>query len=346
MFRTRLTGLLIAFAAAAPIALLAAPASATATTTSTTAATAATAAPRSLAGLPGGRSTYVISAFGGTTNHMYARVATYQFATNGAMYERVWAWRQDSITGGTANMKRYTGYTTSGCLRACPVRTPVNFQPAGAFITAYGTWYVDVYGHLIIHWSWGAYEAWRLDASQPGFVGASIWSSNQAIVKAWGFGSNWQGGGATMAGVSAADRLYGPLVQNAYGVPTQYISLGFHFPDYSRCTNGTCMQGKGVTAADKRTWYNTYLAGNPAQDGRKNYWNFQTGSVAQTEQPGTSCISSNGGGHTAAMLQVIDDSGRFRGWVGSEASLTQAYYGRAIVSSFASVISTMLTTLH
>ncbi|MEP6696198.1 MAG: hypothetical protein ABJA34_04875 [Pseudonocardiales bacterium] len=329
MRSTRLFGLLIAFAAVVPFCLVATPAQAAA------------------ANLPAGRSTYVIAAIGGPYNSMYVRVATYRFATNNTMTEKVWSWRQNSITGGAANMKRYSGYTTSGCLRVCPVRTPVNFQQGGVPITATGNWAIDAYGHLSMRWSWGATEIWRLDTSQASFVGASIVTSNQGIVKAWGFGSTAAANaGVTIGQVVVAERLYGPLVQNVYGANTQYLNLGFHFPDYSRCTNGTCLQGKAVTAADKRAWYNTYIAGNPSVDGRKNFWNFQTGWVAQIEQLGTVCISTNGGGHTAAMLQVIDDTGHFRGWVGVEASLVQAYYGRAIVSAFASVQPGMLTTLH
>jgi hypothetical protein len=328
MRKIRFVGLLATFAVIVPASVLAAPAQAA-------------------SGLPGGRSTYVIAAIGGPANKMYVRLATYQFASNNTVSEKVWSWRQNSITGGAANMKRASGLTSNGCLRACAVRTPVTFQRGGVPITATGNWHTDSYGHLVVDWSWGANETWRLDASQSGFVGATIWSSNQAILKAWGFGSNaGANNGATMAEVFAADRLYGPLVQNVYGATTQKLNLGFHFPDYNKCGGATCVQGKAVTATDKRTWYNTYIAGDPQVDGRKTFWNFQTGGVAQTEQPGTVCISSNGGGHTAAMLQVIDDSGRFRGWVGIEASLVQAYYGRAIVSAYATVLPAMLTALH
>ncbi|MDP9239911.1 MAG: hypothetical protein M3O55_04630 [Actinomycetota bacterium] len=330
MRKTRFLGLLIAVAALMPFL------------SAVTPAAAATAL-----NLPGGRANYVVVAIGGPANQMYVRLATYQFATNNTMTEKVWSWRQNSISGTAANMKRYSGYTTSGCLRVCAVRTPINFQPGGTPITATGTWRMDAYGHLSIGWSWGAGETWRLDSRQAGFTSMSIWSSNQAIVKGWGFGSNAAAtSGATIGQAFAATRLYGPLVQNVYGANTQYLNLGFNFPDYNRCSNSTCLQGKAVVAADKRTWFNTYIAGNPQADGRKNFWNFQTGGVAQMEQPGTSCISTNGGGHTAAMLQVIDDSGRFRGWVGVEASLVQMYWGRAIVSAFATVQPTMLTTLH
>ncbi|PZS33197.1 MAG: hypothetical protein DLM59_06805 [Pseudonocardiales bacterium] len=330
MRRTRLLGLLIALAALMPFAAMATPAQ-------------AAAAPN----LPGGRANYVVVAIGGPANAMYVRLATYQFATNNTMTEKVWSWRQNSISGTAANMKRSTGYTTSGCLRACPIRTPINFQPGGVPVTATGTWRLDSYGHLSIGWSWGAGETWRLDNSQAGFTSMSIWSSNQAIVKGWGFGSNAAAtSGATISQAYAAARLYGPLVQNVYGANTQHLNLGFNFPDYNRCSNSTCLEGKGNTAADKRTWFNSYIGGNPNTDGRKNYWNFQTGGVAQMEQPGTVCISTNGGGHTAAMLQVIDDTGHFRGWVGVEASIVQMYWGRAIVGAFATVQPGMLTTLH
>ena len=82
------------------------------------------------------------------------------------------------------------------------------------------------------------------------------------------------------------------------------------------------MQGKYVTAANKKTWYSSYYAANPAKDGRKVFRNHQTGVVQQMEAPGSRCIS-RGGGHTEALLQALDDRGRIVGLVGVEASLSQ-----------------------
>jgi hypothetical protein len=70
----------------------------------------------------------------------------------------------------------------------------------------------------------------------------------------------------------------------------------------------------------------------PTRDGRKNYWNHQLGSVTVAEGGG-SCISP-GGGHTDALLQIIDDTGTFQGWVGAEASFNARTYGNAVVAAF------------
>jgi hypothetical protein len=43
------------------------------------------------------------------------------------------------------------------------------------------------------------------------------------------------------------------------------------------------------------------------------------------------CIGP-GGGHLKPLLQIIDDEGEFRGWVGVEASLSKQVYGGAIVT--------------
>ncbi len=303
--------------------------------------------PAAAATLPGGRSTYVMTTFAGASNAYIVRLSMYMFSTTGTVTERYWAWRQDGIAG--VEQAKYTkvatGYTTAGCLRACSIRTPVGFQPGGTPKTTSGTWYRDSYGRIVVRWG-ALYETWRLDASQAGFVSASIYNSNRTIRKGYGFGSNASPNvGVTRDSVYAATRLYGPIVQNNYAVPTTYSNVGFNFPDYNKCTGVRCLQGKAVTAADRRTWFNTYIAVNPTTDGRKNYWNFQTGTQQQLESPNTVCIS-NGGGHTAALLQVLDDSGRFRGYVGVEASLNRRAYGQAVVSSFVSVLPAMLPTLH
>jgi len=307
--------------------------------------------PAQAATLPGGRSTYVMTTFAGASNAHIVRLSMYMFATNGTVTERYWAWRQDGIAG--VEQAKYTkvpsGYTTTGCVRSCPIRTPVGFQSGGTPKTTAGTWYMDRYGRLVIKWG-ALLETWRLDASQAGFVSASIWNSNRNIREGYGFGSNASPNvGVTRAAVTASARLYGPIVQNNYAVATTYSNVGFHFPSYNQCTGARCLQGKAVIAADRKTWFNTYVAVNPAADGRKNFWNFQTGAVQQAESPYSVCISNPGGaggGHTAALLQVIDDSGRFRGYVGVEASLNRRAYGQAVVSSFVSVLPTMLPTLH
>jgi len=296
--------------------------------------------------LPGGRSTYVVSVLGGPMNAMAVRLAIYQFSADGTVSERYWAWRQNSISGDHNNLwaKVPSGYTTAGCLHACPIRTPVGFQ-SGKPGTAYqGRWSVGGDGVLSIHWTPRSTERWSLDASVPGVIGARLLGGNGS--RGWGLGSNAGPDAAVdLNTIYDSQRLYGPLAQNAYGTPTQDLFNGWHAPDYQRCSSGLCMSGVGVTAADKRSWFSSYLAANPAVDGRKVYWNNQQGSVQQMEAPGSDCISANGGGHTDALLQALDDNGRFVGWVGVEASLNKRRKGQAVVGAFAMVLPSVSSAI-
>jgi len=312
--------------------------------TPTRAATPARAA--ASAQLPGGRSTYVVSLLGGPMNAMSVRLAIYQFRTDGTVLERYWAWRQNSISGDHNNLwtKVPSGYTTAGCLHACPIRTPVGFQSGKAGTPYMGRWSVGPDGLLSISWTPRSTERWSLDTSVPGVVGARLQGGTGA--RGWGLGSNASPDAAVgLDTIYASQRLYGPLAQNAYGKATQDLFNGWHAPDYQRCASGLCMSGVGVTAPDKRSWFSSYLAANPAVDGRKVYWNNQTGVVQQMEAPGSECISANGGGHTDALLQALDDSGQFVGWVGVEASLNKRRPGQAVVGAFAMVLPSVSSAI-
>ncbi len=306
----------------------------------------ATRAGASSATLPGGRATYVVSLLGGPTNAMAVRLAIYQFRADGTVAERYWAWRQNGIVGDHNNLwtKVPSGYTTAGCRHACPIRTPVGFQSGKPGATFWGRWSVGPDGVLTIRWTPRSTERWSLDTSLPGLVGARLQGAGGA--RGWGIGSNAGPDAAVDLGtIYASQRLYGPLAQNAYGTPTEDLFSGWHAPDYQRCASGLCMSGVGVTAPDKRSWFSSYLAANPKVDGRKVYWNNQTGVVQQLEAPGSECISANGGGHTDALLQALDDDGRFVGWVGVEASLNKRRPGQAVVGAFAMVLPSISSAI-
>lgn len=340
MRRTTTLGLMMA----AVVAVLL-PMSLSAPAQSSTTAAAATVAPAG----PAGRSTYVVTMMGGSNGAMYSKLAFYVFSGNGTVTQRYWYWRQDMVVGYSqaSKWKVATGYTTSGCRHACPVRTPRGFQPGGAPSTITGTWKIDSYGHLYVRWSSTRYETYRMNSSQSGFTAITIMTgySSGAVQKGWGVGSNHsQGTGVTMGSVHASVQIMGPMAVNYYGVPTKYFAnQSFYYGNYSRCTNGTCLQSNENTSSDKRQWYNSYFAGNPATDGRKVYWNSQNGSVAQAENPGTSCIGY-GGGHTNATLQALDDSGRFIGLLGAEASFDRRSYLQAEVGAWAAVKPAMVKT--
>lgn len=298
-----------------------------------------TALPARAASLPGGKANYVVSAIAGRPGAMVVRLAMYQFRTNGTVVEQYWTWKQNSISGkGNATWaKPSSGYRTAGCLRNCPIRTPYNFQSGKRGWIATGRWSVD--GDVLsIRWA-TATERWRLDTGTPG-VAAGTMITSDSQVRGWALGSNAPlSRGVSMRTLYNAQRFYGPMAQNAYGSPNKNTTIGFAWQGYRMCSSGLCMQGTSVTARDKRAWFSSYWATNPAKDGRKVFWNFQTGTVQQLEAPGSACISG-GGGHTDALLQALDDSGRIIGVVGVEASLNQRKPGQAVVGAFAMTLPT------
>lgn len=287
--------------------------------------------------LPGGRPAFVVSTLTGPVNRINVRVAKYQFARSGVVTQEYWSWRQNMITGKDQGYwtKPSSGYSTYGCRFSCHIRTPVGFQSGRSGTPQSGRFSVSG-TVLTIVWSTGVAERWRVNTSQPTVAGLTLISTDRTA-RGWGLGSNSGLGRAVgMRDIYNAKRFYGPYASNAYGRATIYSNVGFNYTDNVLCGNGICMQGKHVTAADKRTWYSNYWAANPAKDGRKVFRNHQTGVVQQIEAPGSTCIS-RGGGHTEALLQALDDQGRIVGLVGVEASLSQQRTGQAVVTAFAMV---------
>lgn len=287
--------------------------------------------------MPGGRPAFVVSTISGRVNAISVRLAAYQFRSNGTVTQEYWKWRQNQIKGKNQYSwtKPSSGYTTNGCRHRCVIRTPVGFQSGRRGQRLTGRFWVS--GSVVtIRWNKRWVERWRINTSQPRVAGLKLITSDRTA-RGWGLGSRV--GLARAVGIKAiyaGTRFYGPYASNAYGRATRYTNIGFNAADNTLCGNGICMQGKYVTSSNKRSWYSSYWAANPARDGRKVFRNHQTGAVQQLESPGSTCIS-RGGGHTDAMLQALDDRGRIIGLVGVEASLSQRRLGQAVVSAYAMV---------
>lgn len=292
--------------------------------------------------LPGGRSNYVICVMGGAVNAKFVRIAQYTFTagagSSGTVSEQFQYWNQSTFTGNALTNKVLTGYTTSGCTNTCTVKTPIGFQPGNAWKTLSGTYTIDVYGHIVITWTGGQYETWAPSSPKSYYTRFDIWNSNYNLQHGWGFGSNASfSTAATMATIKAAGILNDyDYWQNSYGVADQQNTNGYQNPPlYDICsTNVMSLPNSGGLPVCSSSYWRSYFAGNPSTDGRKTYWQHQLGSVACSDSLGssTTCIST-GGGHTWALLQVIDDSGNFRGWVGVEASLHIKATGNAVVAA-------------
>lgn len=305
-------------------------------------------APAGAADLPGGRRVYTIAMMDGKPQALAVRLAIYEFSTNGTVTERYWAWRQDGISGRTNTRwtKPSSGYTTTGCRYTCPIRTPVGFQKTAHPHVFTGRWSMESQSVLAITWS-PTYpvERWQLNTSQPGLVGARLLSA-RGKAYGWGVGSHAPADrGVNLGSVYASSWISGPFAENVYSPTTQTSWIGWSAQDYTLCTGGTCMQSKTMTGSDRSKWYHSYFAANPTADGRKVYWNNQTGAVQRLESPNTVCISTSGGGHTNALLQVLDDRGRFVGFVGVEASLNQRKHGQAVVAAYTMLTPSLLPVI-
>jgi hypothetical protein len=220
----------------------------------------------------------------------------------------------------------------------------VGFQHGGNGRAVSGTWARRSDGTIAVYVRGIATEVWR-ERTSPTL--ASLVLVRAAGSRGWALGSTTplsQAG--TMGDYYATQRIYGPYAENQYILPTVDKHVGFHNTDYSRCTNGLCLQNRAMGFADKRTWFHGYLATNPAADGRKVFWNVQNGYITQLENPGSICISTKGGGHTYAALQALDDNGRLVALVGVEASINQRARGQDIVAAFAMVPPALSTLVE
>ncbi|MEZ4336449.1 MAG: hypothetical protein R3B82_07470 [Sandaracinaceae bacterium] len=295
--------------------------------------------------LPGGRPHFVVAMFGGpSTTERWVILRNLAFARDGTVTSHEsWIWKQDAFTGDSSTNKVDTGYTTAGGAYTGTVRTPVGFEPGASGTTLDGTFGFDAMGNVEITWSSGKTETWR--SSHPTAYPVTMLTcigSSYGVRRAYGFGSQapLYGVGATLEQMRAAGNLrFQDLWGNAYGVADHRNETYFAMDGYDVVNPTAMMIGEASIPNVCDRWH-SYVAGDPARDGRRSFWNQQLG-VVGCHDAGTTCPTdacrqytiSRGGGHTIAMLQVLDDDGVFRGWVAAEASLHGRYTGGAVVSA-------------
>ncbi len=274
--------------------------------------------------LPAGKRNFVVVVMGDKFEAAWVRLAQYAFADDGTLVETFWYWSQASFTDDLRTGNRVSsGYATHGCPTLCTVRTPKGFARSTPAKTQAGTWRWDVNHNLIINW--GTHnEAWRVGAAPAGLARLDIITSNYGVTKgSWGFGSNASFDvGGTIDDVKAAGKLTGAEHRNAYGFTTVTPEGDYHrnFASYTRCAGSPCLQ-------NPNQGWKANLAGNPARDGRRMYFDNQVYRADEIICP------TNPDGHTIAYLQIVDDNGHFRGFVGAESSLIQHQRGGAYIGS-------------
>jgi hypothetical protein len=281
--------------------------------------------------LPAGRAYFVAAMMGDLTNTaVWVRLSEITLSTNGTVSMNYWYWNQTDFTG-NATVNKVATATTHGCLYSCAVKAPLGFERHTTPTNVRGTFRYDASGRLVITFPGGSYETW-IPNNFSVFTRLDLGTSNIGATGGWAFGSTTPlTQGVPLDMVRAAGKLSGPYWSNAYDAPTQKITDNFPFSAYQRCSGDESLQNISVSNPDKSQRWNSYLAGDSKVDGRKMYWNHERGVVTQSQSPGSDCISW-GGGHTFALLQILDDNGTFWGWVSAEASQNAKAKGNDVVS--------------
>lgn len=268
------------------------------------------------AALPGGRANYTVALmrnFGDTQS--FVRLAEYSLRVDGSARADYWAWNAQTVT---IDANRPSGISTVGCADTCTVWTTDGFQAAPKQL--FGTWRVDDAG-LHVDWSNGQTERWTI-TNQATITKLTL-ASHPTANRGWGWGSTFGFGSGLSAKqvFDARTKLSGPFSQNNYGAVLESETMLQLRPDASfpaalcsdNCINlstpGRNKAFLGGTGADRRMYYNHELY----------------------EVHNVDCVVK---GHLKPALQIIDDTGAFRGLIMVEASVYAKVNGSDILAIY------------
>jgi hypothetical protein len=278
---------------------------------------------------PGGKRIYAVTIGGlpgdGATTYPvvpFTRLAMYYFNGDGTVTEAFWAWNwsgayPDAQTGLTSN--------GAGC-DGCAVRTSALFKTGNATYPKElrGT-YTNDGTNVTITWSGGSQETWRVSAPATGLGAMTLTGSNYHANVGQAYGSNVSSSTSVPIASAPLHRYAGRArmvarTNDGAGYVGVDVASGFDLTGWTRC-NANCLS-TALPASDQACTackpgeervIRYYLA---SEGGRKNYIeHFCTCLLQGGDNP---CYA--GGSHLKPQLQVIDDAGVLRGWVGVEAS--------------------------
>ncbi|ALG08391.1 hypothetical protein AOZ06_17060 [Kibdelosporangium phytohabitans] len=313
-------------------------------------ATASASVPLAAQPAPGGKTNFVVSLGGFRTNRTdnWLRISQYTFnPDNGTVTAQWWRWNQ----GNMRDIRVDTPVAAADCgPTQCYTRTPKRFM-SGPSETVSGTYEVDG-SALTVFWPSGSAkleERWTVNtvARTDGSVDPSLvqldWAgagSGFTATAGYGFGSN----APFSASASASDLM---LPENKVNYSYRYsgISKGqlgsgsssMSLPVYKQCRDARCIGTATKTAAGagctyyppgeskENTTINFYLA-SIAGD-RRNAYEHWYRCLGYRPSTGQTCYKMNS--HVKPLIQVIDDNGGFRGWVGAETSFSSTADGNS-----------------
>ncbi|WP_217546393.1 hypothetical protein [Streptomyces sp. GbtcB6] len=308
------------------------------------------------AGLPGGRTNFVVSTGyfqNGATHDNWVRLGTYVFdPTSGKVTARMHRWDQRHPVG-----REKVGVTPdSGCApagkwdspgrRRCPILTAEGFRGAPNDVRT-GRYLLRAdeggsAGRDAVSISWGggtAPEEWNIVPGN-GLVRLEFKGGGGAT-KGYGYGSkapldrgramssvrehpetpplklDTVGWTQDKAGRSTTGQVFQHLKFSPCAETTRCMTLTAKSSGKACRADGGCPRyGTGGSATGKTdSTIQNYLARVGAQDRRDTFWHWCTCLAMEHKQ-----LCHQGNSHVKPMLQILDDAGAFRGWVGVEAS--------------------------
>ncbi|WP_103565556.1 hypothetical protein [Actinomadura rubteroloni] len=278
--------------------------------------------------LPLGKANYAmaIGSLDADSTENWVRLAQYTFAGDGKVVQQYWQWSQRVHVPRTS-----TGITAQDCAgRDCTVLTAAGWETADASQTLRGT-YTTKNGTLTINWSNDHDESWKLSTASAGKLAAAELAGNDFdATHGFGNGSNARWTQRIPASVvKAADwtkmKHRYALWKTAYDPDLGYegyVDQGDGEPFWARewhiCTDKRCLGAKTNASATIHTAYYIAPANAAPAHRRDTLWHWHT---ELADARGEICYTGNS--HVKPMIQVVDDDGRFHGWVGVEASLNQ-----------------------
>jgi hypothetical protein len=295
--------------------------------------------------LPGGKANFVVSTGNLTagTRTNWVRLGTYAFnATAGTVSARMHLWEhskpQTRVGIGTTpdSSCSTTAGSSSSKVRTCEIRTADGFTAGPADIRG-GVYELRTENDRPIVWiSWTGGPAWTEKwaiETQEGLARLSFVYSTKATT-GYGYGSN-----AALTSRRAMSSVQGAprdiqLEGSTWSGDTVTASSGlFQHRSLKTCTTTTwcltmlqptssraCQQGGGCPTQGGGTPVNVtsiqyYIGRVNSGDRRDTLWHWCTCLAMEHQQ---FCYTGNS--HVKPMLQILDDSASFRGWVGVEAS--------------------------
>lgn len=289
------------------------------------------ASPVTAAALPGGRANYVVS-FGSLQEQSggnWVRLGTYTFSSTGKVRSDTWAWSQSKPAArvGTGTVPDGECSGTDSTVRACEIKTADGFlSPAPEARTgSFSLYATGGRQYVNIAWdqtTWRSEEWWVDTAPDSTYTRLTVKYSPK-LTHGYGYGSN--AGFAVRRPMETVRAHQAPLTMTYHRAvkgAIEYVDGAWDMSRYIPCTTTTwCMAFRTqatdncecAAPFDKDHSLQTFVQQITTKDRRDTHWHWCT-CLAK----GNRCYQGNS--HVYPFLQIIDDRGGWRGWVGVEAS--------------------------